>query len=287
MVFPEKARFEVWPSMKKQIDFFISQLVTRKEKDKPFFVVMHTLNAHYLNAMLSYDVVDEHVLQKEIDVLKDDFNKLSKNFCGYLSYRQAIRYIDYYTEYLFSELEKKGLLHNTIVSFSSDHGSSFGPSYVRETPKVNNQYRENYHIPFFAYDGETVCDTEEMATSKDVFPTLFEMAGIEKSIYCTGHSLLTDMNTEIVHSEYLGPGCPDLMKKKIRYIGRTKKYSIAYECFLSDDFDKGVMISCFDIEHDKNELNNLKFTIDKDEISPILNFLKLRHMKLQEDNMHV
>ena len=126
-----------------------------------------------------------------------------------------------------------------------------------------------------------------MATSKDVFPTLFEMAGIEKSIYCTGHSLLTDMNTEIVHSEYLGPGCPDLMKKKIRYIGRTKKYSIAYECFLSDDFDKGIVISCFDIEHDKNELNNLKFTIDKDEISPILNFLKLRHMKLQEDNMHV
>lgn len=279
---PETQEFEVFPSMKKQIDLYIKLLKERKTSDKPFFIVMHTLCAHHLNYFITNDEPNLEQMQYEIDIQKEDFAKLSKRFMGFLSYRQSVRYIDYCTEYLFSELKKNGLADNLVFSCSADHGSSFGPSWVREEPRVNNFHTENYHIPFIAYDGETVLNTSEYATSKDIFPTIFDMAGLDVESDFTGHSLLKNNNIKIAHSEYMGPGCPDIMNKDIWLLARNEEYSIGYKIKISDKFENGSLVACYNKRKDPNELKNIANKVSKNDIEPLLSYLNSRFLKLKE-----
>lgn len=278
--------FEVWPSMKSQIDLFFQKIDERQNSNRPFFFVMHTLNAHYVTAMLSYDSSNKETLQKEINILKLDLENISKDFCGYLSYRQAIRYVDYYTEYLFDGLKKRNLIDNTIVAMTSDHGSSFGPSLIREEPRVNNQHIENYHIPFIVYNKEFHKEIDRMSTSKDMATTLFDMADVPYSNNFTGVSLVQENlpSCDIARSEYMGPGNPDMRIKPVRFIIRNRKYSLAYYVKLSEPFENGELISIYDIENDKDELHDIKNKINMSEVKDLFEDIHLRFDELRKEN---
>ena len=70
------------------------------------------------------------------------FNKAARNLHRYLG---AIRYIDDTVETLLKELQRQGILDNTIVVITADHGDLFGEHGLYQHGV--DPYRELVRIP--------------------------------------------------------------------------------------------------------------------------------------------
>lgn len=78
---------------------------------------------------------------------------------------------------LLDSIEKKGLLSNTIIIFSSDHGEMMGAHGLKG--KAGFMYEDNIHVPFIVYHpdyanlGGRSCNS--ITSHLDIAPTLLDM----------------------------------------------------------------------------------------------------------------
>jgi N-sulfoglucosamine sulfohydrolase len=120
-------------------------------------------------------------------------NKIVRN--DMLDYALEVEYVDSHLARMLASLEKRGLLENTIIVMTSDHGMPFPRSKAQE-------YEYSNHVPLaimwpkgIKNPGRTVKD---MTSFIDFAPTFLELAGvsIEKSgIESPGKSLTDIMNS--------------------------------------------------------------------------------------------
>lgn len=93
-----------------------------------------------------------------------------------LDYALEIEYADSHLEKMINELDKKGILDNTIIIFTSDHGMPF--------PRVKAQeYKYSNHVPLAIMWGKGIKNpgrtVEDMISFVDIAPTILEIAGID------------------------------------------------------------------------------------------------------------
>ena len=110
---------------------------------------------------------------------------------------------------LFAGMEERGLLENTIVVFTSDHGDNLGEH--GEFYK-GNMYEGSVRVPLMVYwpgkklKGRKVIS--DNVSHVDLVPTLLEAAGIEAPEYMAGKNMLPLMKGKeswedhSVYSEY-------------------------------------------------------------------------------------
>jgi len=113
-------------------------------------------------------------------------------------------------------LEERGLLENTLVIATSDHGMPF--------PRIKGQlYEESFHVPFAARWGKKIKPGRKVSdfiTFPDLAPTLMEIAGLPEHPQMTGQSFVEQLVSE-------GSGRIDasrdhtLLGKERHDIGRT------------------------------------------------------------------
>lgn len=100
-----------------------------------------------------------------------------------------IRFIDDTLARVFAKLEELGLMDNTVIVFTSDHGDSMGAHGLIQ--KHNGFYDSFTHVPFImrvpGYAGPK--RTANMVELVDVMPTLLELAGAPVPYGCQGRSL--------------------------------------------------------------------------------------------------
>lgn len=108
---------------------------------------------------------------------------------------------------LLAVMEEGGLLQNTVVAFTSDHGENFGEHGLAYHDFC--LYDTLLHVPFLLY-GSPIVDSgrvlDALVSHIDVAPTFLSLAGVasEKQQY-PGHNLLsTEGGHEAVFAEY-GP----------------------------------------------------------------------------------
>ena len=106
-----------------------------------------------------------------------------------LDYALEVEWYDRHVGLAVRLLEEKGLLDNTIIIVTSDHGMPF--------PRVKGQvYEEGVHVPFIVYwkgkvaPGRVVSDFISFA---DVAPTLMQAAGYALHPQMTGKSFLSQL----------------------------------------------------------------------------------------------
>lgn len=105
------------------------------------------------------------------------------------NYDNGILQADFFIAQIFAELEQQGILKNSIVYISSDHGEGFGEhGHYGHTRYL---YEEHTRIPLFIYDplGNDYLNTQ-YATHIDIVPTILESLKIEPGIEMRGLSLL-------------------------------------------------------------------------------------------------
>lgn len=153
-----------------------------------------------------------------------------------LDYALEVEYADSHLGRMIESLEKKGLLENTIIVFTSDHGMPFPRGKAQE-------YEYSNHVPMaimwpkgIKNPGRTVTD---MVSFIDFAPSFLELAGIpfeESGMHSSPGRSLTD----ILYSEKEGQVNPErdilLIGKERHDYSRPKNQGFPIRGIVSEDY---------------------------------------------------
>ena len=260
------------------------EIIKKRNSNKPFYFFIDVDEPHNDIVFFTYDTQDESVIDEEMKVLKQYVNELGTNFRGSLMYLLSLRYIDYQIQRFCEGLKQLGLWDTTTILVTSDHGSSytFNPIHNR---RVNNFDDECYHIPMLIrHPG---CNGKEITTyqySKDILPTLMDVLGLEPCKEFKGRSMLRETRPrEYVIGEYMGPGCPDMLKRPIWFSARDDRYIVGYKVGVYQNFEDGELAEVYDLTKDPEAFFNINDKIDRNKIEYLLCPIRERQKEIQKD----
>lgn len=260
------------------------KLLKDRKSDKPFYIFFDVEEPHNNIAFFSYDTQDKDVIDKEMIVLQQYVDELGTDFKGNLLYLLSLRYSDYQIQKCCEELKRMGLWDTTTIMVVADHGSSytFHPIHNR---RVNCFDDECYHIPMLIHHpGGKGIEVNSYQYSKDILPTLMDVLGLEPCKEFKGHSMLKEAEPRTyVIGEYMGPGCPDMLKRKIWFSARDENYLIAYKVGVYEDFDTGELAEVYDLAKDPDGFYNINDIIDRKKIEYLLEPLIERQLEIRKD----
>ncbi len=119
-----------------------------------------------------------------------------KDVENYLNrYDNGIIQADYYLKQVFTNLETKGYLQNSIVVITADHGEALGER--GSFGHVKNVYTDQLLVPILFYDTDsTIYKNTRWATTVDIAPTIVDRLGLPIPESWEGHSLLSGNTRE-------------------------------------------------------------------------------------------
>ena len=106
------------------------------------------------------------------------------------AYEGAIAYLDQQLGSLFDELHHRGVLDNTLVIVTSDHGEQFGEH--RLYGHGNSLYSQALHVPLVLFLPRRVpagLSIPEPVSLRDLPATVLDLIGVESAQPFPGHSL--------------------------------------------------------------------------------------------------
>ena len=260
------------------------KILDKRKSEKPFYFFFDVEEPHNNIAFFSYDSQDKTVIDDEMSVLQEYVDKLGTDFTGNLVYLLSLRYSDYMIQKFCEELKKRDLWDKTAILVVADHGSSY-TFHPIHNKRVNNFDDECYHIPMLIHaPGVKGKEITSYQYSKDILPTFMDVLGIEPCKEFKGRSMLRETEPrKYVIGEYMGPGCPDMMKRKIWFSARDANYLVGYKVGVFEDFDKGDLAEVYDLTKDPNAYYNINDKIDRSEIEYLLEPLRIRQKEIRED----
>ena len=95
-------------------------------------------------------------------------------------YHAAILRMDAEVQRMLDELERRGVLENTIIIIAADHGEQFGEHDL--FGHDNSLYLPNLHVPLMVFDGRgdtTPRVVQSVVTLRDMAATILDFAGVE------------------------------------------------------------------------------------------------------------
>ncbi|RMF92635.1 MAG: hypothetical protein D6734_11850, partial [Candidatus Schekmanbacteria bacterium] len=172
----------------------VINFLKKQGKNKPFFLFIHYFDPHW-----PYDPPQQYLHlydTKYSGKLDGNFKTLQKMRLAMAKgkgvsendrihlqalYDGEIRFINDQFRRLIAELELSGLIQNTIIVFTADHGENFfeHDGYIDHSSRV---YESNIHIPLIIfYRGIIPPNTKisKLIRNIDIAPTLLDLAGIE------------------------------------------------------------------------------------------------------------
>lgn len=240
-------------------DFALNYL-RNKKSEKPFFMFLSHIEPHHQNDRNRYEGPNgskekfrDYEIPSDLVGTEGDWRE------NYPDYLGCCNSLDYNLGRIREELENLGIADNTVIIYTSDHGSHFKTR--------NDEYKRACHencirIPMVAYGpgfkgGKTV---EELVSLIDLPPTLLACAGIEIPETMKGRTLQTLVNgnsTDWPQEVFL-----QISESQVGRAIRTKKwkYSVRAEGkdgragASSDVYTEDFL---YDLENDYDERNNL------------------------------
>ena len=173
---------------------------SRGGRYKPFFLWLHYMDIHepYIPERKFIEMVDPSITigQDEMySLFKDTLLKRDASDPAKISmlrrlYDIHVREVDTYVQEFFDTLAKLGILKDTVVIITSDHGDEFGEH--GGLSHDDKMYSELIDVPLLIYDPAKdkgdICDT--VVSDIDLPPTIMHLFGLEPVEAFVGHSLL-------------------------------------------------------------------------------------------------
>jgi N-acetylglucosamine-6-sulfatase len=186
---------------------------------------------------------------------------------------------------ILGALERKGILDNTMIVFTSDHGYFYGEHGLNEERRL--AYEETIRIPLviryprLAMAGST---PPEMALSLDIAPTLLDVAGLLPAPEIQGRSLVPVLKNEARdwRTSFLIEYFTDTVYPRIRNMGyvavRTSRHKyIQYRELQGMD-------ELYDLDRDPYEQSNI---IDRSEARDVLQQTQAELQRLIEQTRFI
>ncbi|MFX0101379.1 MAG: sulfatase-like hydrolase/transferase [Candidatus Hodarchaeota archaeon] len=275
-----------------QTDFVLDYIKTRDGK-KPWFLFVSYIEPHHQNDHGRYEGPGgskERFAVKKEDVPGDLWgadwlNKgdWEENYPDYLGQCWSL---DRNVGRMVSCLEERGMLDNTLIIYTSDHGSHF---HTREGEYKRNCCDGCLHIPMIIKGPgfENGTRIKSQVSLLDLAPTILEAAGAPVPSHLRGYALqqLLEQDPpkgwrEEIFSQISGPQVGRLIRT-----GKWK-YSVRAPGLTSGPFSRSdlyVEEFLFDLENDLFERENLVNVLELEEVrSELSNRLKERMVKIGE-----
>jgi len=175
---------------------------------------------------------------------------------------------------ILAELERLGLDGNTVVIFSSDHGSLLGDHGLSGKWLM---YENSIRVPMIVYDPRVEPDDagqrrDEIVLSIDLAPTMLALAGIEAPESMQGENMMSLVNNQSLpwrsHFYYQHTYNTDPPRSPI---AESEGIRTARWKFIRYPQIDPVYEQLFDLESDPFERNNL---VSDEQHSPTLNKLR-------------
>ncbi len=238
--------------------------VIDKNPPKPFFAWIHLMPPHrpYLPPEPYMGMFDP---SSQLSTFKSqrrapfyDFEPEEQPIVDMLRarYDEFIRFCDKQFEEFITELAKRGVLENSVIILSADHGESFEHNYVEHSG--HPLYEQLTHIPLIIKEpkqsgGRVIND---LTGQVDMAPTILDLAGIPAPSWMEGRSLVPLLRGETL------PPVPLFSMNFQRNPSRSHvitRGTIAvwegnYKLIHYLEEDRSML---FNLKHDPDELDNL------------------------------
>lgn len=172
------------------INDFALEYIDQKTSDKPFFLFVSQLEPHHQNDHGCYEGKKEYLAQykdasipNDLSILPGDYEKM------YPDYLAAIRALDENVARLVRKLKEKGLYENTVLIYTSDHGSHFK---TRNMEYKRSCHDSCTHTPLVICGGpfQSGGHDERLVSLIDLPPTILDLAGVDVPPEYMGRSLV-------------------------------------------------------------------------------------------------
>ncbi len=240
------------------INNFAIDYLHKKTSDKPFFMFISQIEPHHQNDRNRYEGPDgskekfkNYEVPADLEGTEGDWRE------NYPDYLGCCHSLDQNVGKLIDTLKSIGEYENTIIIYTSDHGSHFRTR--------NKEYKRSCHdsslrVPLIIsggmFTGGNVCD--ELVSLIDLPTTILDIAGIEKPNDYRGNSLKKLVTGEF--SEWQDFVFSQISESQMGRSIRTKKWKYSIEAD-KDSWQKDAKIYkeafLYDLENDKAERNNL------------------------------
>lgn len=273
--------FKNAPSGKTHIDHYL-RWAEQHKNDGKHFACIHIDDIHNPEVFFTYDSDDLDLIHKERVEAEKVLDSIPKTYYGSLTHDLSLRYMDNVLRYLYSELEKHGMLKNTCITICADHGFSFSGNPLRDS-FVINLFLENYNIPcVITGSGLEHRAIYDLRTSKDLPATLCELATGEVPTGFSGRSLTEDYEYQEVQIEYCGGGCPDLTRRELKIAAFDKSYFVGSLCRLDEKLEGERITEIYDLSIDPKQLHNLRHgKYDEDKVAHLIQYIESRRTEIR------
>lgn len=245
-----------WLSTHRMMEYFLDWEEQRVNKDKPYFAYMHTEDIHGQCTVFDICCTDETELERQMKETERYIDMLPRNYKGNLGYDLGLMNLDRTIAWFYKTLEKKGILEDTILVITSDHGC--GTNYNPLRGEIQNFHDECYHVPFIICGADIEdCIDQDMHMTKDIMATIADLLGSRVPESSTGISIFSDQKRKWINQEYMGPGCPDMYRRPIWMCAFDEKWKVFIKVNLMQNTFRYSLEEVYDLENDPVEINNL------------------------------
>lgn len=169
----------------------VKWMLRQQQKGRPFFASLLTIATHH-----------PYAFPGNVKPVADPAQ-------AHRAYREALRYTDTMLQELFISLERSGLLANTLVIITGDHGEGFGEH--GQIAHNGTAYEEGMRVPVIIRAPGKDAPVGRIGGLRqhiDLLPTVLEAAGIRVAGAIPGKSLWsTDGHTELITSCFYQDYC--------------------------------------------------------------------------------
>ncbi len=208
------------------------------DRETPFFAYLH------------YDPPMNSIENFDVDLIPSQFLKAKEE--NHLQevgrYTESIHLVDQQVEAIHESLIETGLIDNTVIIITSDHGyelNDYGTGYYGHS---SNYSPAQMKVPFFlSWPGKESSKISKMTSHNDLVPTLLsEILGCinPTSDYSSGFNLFGDQSWEyLVAGSYDSYAIVSEKKTIVSYGGYFEVLDKNYNLIRSDDLDKSLIES--------------------------------------------
>ncbi|MBQ7100265.1 MAG: sulfatase-like hydrolase/transferase [Clostridia bacterium] len=235
------------------INDFALEYLDNRDKEKPFFLFVSQLEPHHQNDHHCYEGPKETVENYRGYPIPDDLNFLKGDYKeSYPDYIAAINRLDENVGRLVQKLRDIGEYENTVIVYTSDHGSHFK---TRNAEYKRSCHDSCTHIPLLIFGGgfESGKIDERLVSLIDLPPTLLRAAGIEIPESYEGFPLQDETERDHVFIQ--------ISESQVGRAIRTKRHKYSVRALGSGNVLHSSPIYfedfLYDLEKDPIEKNNL------------------------------
>lgn len=172
-------------------------ILEERPKDKPFFMWFAALDAHrawHADDFGSPHKPDDAIIPPYLIDAQGTRQDLA-------SYYNEIQRLDYYLGLVKKELDRQGVLENTLIIFMADNGRPFPRAKTRV---YDSGMRTPFVLSWLKGQNESGIESNSLISVIDIAPTFLELADIDVGPSFQGISFANTLkNTSIEHRQYI------------------------------------------------------------------------------------